>query len=108
MISNVSWSPNLGYNLISTIFLAKKGIEMFLRRIGWPSEIFFEDKLIRLADMIDNQYVIRLAAFLAFKVNILKNPIPEIWHAWLGHLSYNGMQKFASVALSIEVKGLLP
>ena len=64
--------------------------------------------MVGLADMIDNQYVIRLAASLAPKVNVVKSPTPKIWHARLGHLSYGGMQKLASVALGMELKGPLP
>ncbi len=107
-VSNVSLAPDLGNNLLNTIPLAKKGIEVFLRRICRSSEIFFEDKLVRLADMIENQYVIRSARSSVPKVNVVKNPTPEIWHPWLGHLSYGAMGILVSVASSIELKGPIP
>ena len=34
MVSNISWAPNLGHNLFGNIFLAKKGIEIFLEKTG--------------------------------------------------------------------------
>ncbi len=107
-VSNVSWAPDLGHNLLSTILLAKKGIEVFLRRTDQPSEIYFEDEVVGLADMMDSQYVIRLAKPLVPKVNVVKNPTPEIWHARLGHLSYVAMHKLASVALGMTLNGPIP
>ncbi len=38
-IKKVSFAPSLGYNLLSTIPLAKKGVEVFLRQVQVPSEI---------------------------------------------------------------------
>ncbi len=60
-VTKVSWAAQLGHNLLNTIPLANKGIEVFLRKVGQPSEIIADDKRFRLADMIWNQYVIRLA-----------------------------------------------
>ncbi len=36
-LTNVSWAPELGHNLLSTIPLARKGIEVFLRKASQPS-----------------------------------------------------------------------
>ena len=77
-VSNVSWAFDLGHNLLSTIPLAKKEIEVFLKRTGRLSEIYFEDKVVGLVDMIDNQYIIRLAKLSIPKVNVMKNPTPKI------------------------------
>ena len=107
IVSNISWAHDLSQNLLNTIFLAKKGIEVFLKRTGQLSEIYFEDEVIRQVDIIDNQYIIRLAKFFVPKVIVVKNLTPKIWHAQLGHLSYGAMQKMASVALGMELKGLL-
>ncbi len=104
-VTYVSWAPDLSHNLPSTILLAKKEIKVFLRKTGQPSEICFEDEVVGLADMINNQYVIRLAKLLISKVNVVKNLTPEIWHSQLGHLSYGAMQILASVALGMEFKG---
>lgn len=79
-VTNISWALDLGHNLLSTISLAKKKIEVFLKRTGQLSKLFFENKVVGSADIIDNQYVIRLAKLSIFEVIIVKNPIPEIWH----------------------------
>lgn len=60
--------------------------------------------MIRLADIFNNQYVIRLAKFLLFKINVMKNYILEIWHSRLEHFSYGGMQIFTFVVLGIKFK----
>lgn len=74
---------------------------MFLRRVGQIFEIYFEDEIVKLADMMDNQYVIRLAKTLVPKVNIVKNLTLKIWYAWLGHLSYSAIYELAFVALDM-------
>ncbi len=60
-VTNVSWTPELGHNLLSTIPLAKKSFKVFLRKLGRPSELYFKGKISSLADIIENQYVVRLA-----------------------------------------------
>lgn len=80
---------------------------MFLRKTEQSSEIFFEDKVVGLADIVDNQYVICLAKSLVLKIKVVKNPTLDIWYAWLGYLSYGGMQKLTFVALGIELKDSL-
>ena len=108
MVTNVRLATDLGHNLLSTILLAKKGIKLFLRKTGQPYEIFFEDEVVGLADMIDNQYVTRLAKPLISKVNVVKNLTTEIWHFRLSHLSYGAIQILASVALDMEFQGSIP
>ncbi len=53
-VSNVSWTPELGHNLLSTLLLAKKGIEVFLRKESRPSEIYFEEEIFGFIDIVDN------------------------------------------------------
>ena len=60
-LTNVSYVPKLGHNLFSIIPLAKKGFEAILRKLGRPSELYFEGEVVVLADIIENQYVVRLA-----------------------------------------------
>lgn len=57
----MNWVLQLGYNLLSIILLAKKGIEMFLRKTSQLSRIIADDKVFGLAHKIENQYIIRLA-----------------------------------------------
>lgn len=35
--------------------------------------MFFEDKMVKLANIFENQYVIYLTKFLISKVNVIKN-----------------------------------
>lgn len=79
-----------------------------MSKTGQLSEIFFEDEVFRMADMVDSQYSICLAKSFVLKINVVKNLTLEIWHAWLGYLNYGDMQKLSFVALSIELKGFLP
>ena len=45
-VTNVSWAPELGHNLLSTIPLAKKSFEVFLRKLGRSSELYFEGEVV--------------------------------------------------------------
>ncbi len=44
-VTNVSWTPELGHNLLNTIPLARKGIEVFLRKAGQPSKIVVDEEV---------------------------------------------------------------
>lgn len=89
------------------IFMTKKKIEVFLRKASPLSESYFKNEAVELADIIENQYIICLTRIFVLKVNIVKTSIPEIWHTWLGHLSYLAIQKLASNILNIIVNGLI-
>ena len=84
-VTNVSWAPKLGHNLLSTIPFAKKGVEVFLRKAGQPSEI------------------IKPAT-----VNRATAPTMETWHARMGHLGYRSLLELPKLASGIEVKGPAP
>lgn len=71
------------------------------------SEIFFKDKVIGLADIIDNQFIIHLAKPSILKFDVMKNPISKIWHVWLGYLSYKTIEKLVPIALGIEFNSLI-
>ena len=60
-ITNMSWRSELDYNLLSTILLARKSVEVSLKKAGQPSKIVIDKKVLGLANIIKNQYVIRLA-----------------------------------------------
>ncbi len=62
-IKNVSWAPSLGHNLLSTIPLARKGVEVFLRQPHIPSEISHQGIPFGVADIIDNQYIVRTTGY---------------------------------------------
>ena len=58
-IKKVSWAPSLGHNLLSTIPLSKKRVEVFLRQHHISTEISHHGSFFGVADIIDNQYVVR-------------------------------------------------
>ena len=113
-IKKVSWAPSLGHNLLSTIPLAKKGVEVFLRQIQVPSEIRHHGELFGVADIIDNQYVVRTTGYfpnstLDQEVINAVTPISiQTWHRRMGHLGYQKILRFPKVADGIEVKGPIP
>ncbi len=55
----VLYSSQLQYNLISTTTLAKKGVETFLRLSHQQSELILGNDVIAVAEMINDQYVLR-------------------------------------------------
>ena len=61
-VTNMSWVPELGHNLLSIVPLAKKGIEVFLRKKGCPSEIYFGEEIFGFIDIVDSQYIVRQAS----------------------------------------------
>ncbi len=48
-VTNVSLVPGLCHNLLSIIPLARKGIEVFLRKAGQPSEIVVDEEVFGVA-----------------------------------------------------------
>lgn len=54
----MSQTVQLDSNLFSIIHLAKKDIEVFLKKTGQPSKIIADNKIFKLADIIKNQYII--------------------------------------------------
>ena len=108
-VTNVSWVLELDHNLLSTIPLARKGIEVCLRKAGQPSEIVVDEEVFGLADIIENQYVIRLAETpKPATVNRVTAPTIETWHARMGHLGYRSLLELPKLAHGIEIKGSAP
>ncbi len=99
----MSLAPELGHNPFSTIPLAKKGFEEFLRKLGRrPSELYFQGEVVGLADIIENQYIVRLAEEPeSATINIAVSSSIKTWNARLPHLSYKAIVQLASMALSI-------
>ena len=57
-IKKVNWALSLGHNLLSTIPLARKKVEIFLQQHLILSEISHHRSLFGVADIIDNQYIV--------------------------------------------------
>ncbi len=108
-VTNVNGAPKLGHNLLSTIFLAKKGFEVFLRKLGLLSELYFKSGEVGLAHIVENQYVVRLAEDPeSATVNMAVSSSIKTWYARLVHLSYKAIVQLASMALGIQLKGSFP
>ncbi len=108
-VTNVSWALELGHNLLSIIPLARKSNEVFLRKAGQPSEIVVDEKVFGLADIIENQYVIRLAETpKPATVNRVTAPTIETWHAPMRHLGYKSLLELLNLAHGIEIRRPAP
>ena len=64
IVINMNWVLKLGHNLLNTISLAKKGVEVFLKKAGQLSKIVIDEEVFNLADIIENQYFIQLVDIL--------------------------------------------
>lgn len=53
-ITNIKWKSKLGQNLLRIIFLAKKSVQMFLRKAGQPLEIVVDKEILSWANIIEN------------------------------------------------------
>ena len=53
-VTNMSWVPKLDHNLLNTILLARKCVEVCLRKTDQPLEIVVDEKVFGLADIIKN------------------------------------------------------
>lgn len=113
-IKKVSWAPSLGHNLLSTIPLTRKGVEVFLRQLHIPSEIRHHGSLFGVADIIDNQYVVRTTGYFqnsTFDQGTINTVTPisiQTWHCRMGHLGYQNILRLPKVADGIDVKGPIP
>lgn len=63
-VTNMSRALELSHNLLNTMLLARKVVEIFLRKAGQPSKIIIDEEIFDLADIIENQYVIWLTETL--------------------------------------------
>lgn len=106
-VINVSWIPELSHNLLNTILLARKDIEMFFRKTDQPSEIIVNKEIFDLANIIKNQYVIRLKKISKpVIVNRVTTPIIKTWHTWMGYLGYRSLLKLSQLVNGIKIKRL--
>ncbi len=62
-VKKVSWAPSLEHNPLSTILLVRKGAEVFLRQPHIPSEISHQGIIFGVADIIDNEYIVRTTGY---------------------------------------------
>ncbi len=113
-IKKVSWAPSLGQNLLTTILLARKGVEVFLRQPHIPSKIRHHGSLFGMADIIDNQYFVRTTSYFqnsTFDQRVIKRVSPisiQTWHRLMDHLGYQNILWLFKVADGIDMKEPIP
>lgn len=59
-VTNMSQTAELSHNLLSIIFLARKDVKIYLKKASQLLEIVIDKKIFDLANIIENQYIIRL------------------------------------------------
>ncbi len=74
ILTRVLYSSQLQYNLISTTKLVRKEVETFLRLSHQLSQLILGDDVITVAEMINDQYVLRENSTRAL---VNKEPIIE-------------------------------
>ena len=113
---DVWYAPDLGFNLVSTIQLGKKGVEMWLQTSDRPSQILYDGTVLGYADPIDGQYVIRLQDSPSTVVNsalqvsqvqqsFVKPRQIELWHACMAHLSYQSLASLKTLSTGMAFEG---
>ena len=104
-VTNLSRASKLRHNVFSTIPLAKKSFEVFLRKLVCPSKLYFKGKVVGLANIIESQYVVRLAKDPeSATIYIEVSSSIKTWFARLAHLIYKAIIQIASMALGIQLK----
>lgn len=96
----MSWAPDLSHNLLSTIFLALKKVKILLRKASVLIQICHNNKIHKLADIINQQYVLRIKPPKAIThfantisiINAVKSTF-KLWHQRMGHLGYQNILK---------------
>jgi hypothetical protein len=115
-LTGVLYSSQLQYNLVSTIRLAKKGVETLLSLPTKTSKLLMGDDVIAVADIINNQYVLR--------ENFTNSPSENstgpralaklaglgihTWHARMGHLGFDNLIKLQNQAEGMNLIGQKP
>jgi hypothetical protein len=86
------YSPQLQYNLVSTIKLGKKGVETLLSLSIKTSKLLMKNDVIAVADIINSQYVLRKNSELRVLAKLAGLGI-HTWHARMRHLRYDNLIK---------------
>ncbi len=79
-----------------------------------PSEISKHRELFGLADIVDDQYVVRTTCFSpnniseASIINSMTSISIQTWHRRIGHLGYQNLLRLPKIADGIEIKDPIP
>ena len=117
-IHNAIQCPDLGYNLIGTLPLARSNIKVQLKPISQPSKLLSDNKCFGYANIINNQYALRgrciernairacTVEALAVQPSTIINP--ELLHRRIGHLNQNSVIQVPKHSTGIEIQGKKP
>ena len=59
-LNNCVYTLDLNYNLISTSQLIKKSVNTILQTINKASELVYKAEVLNYADLVNNQYILRV------------------------------------------------
>ena len=116
-IHNAIWCPDLDYNLIGTLPLARNNIEVQLKPIGHPSKLLADSECFGYADIMNDQYIVRgrciekdtiHALYLKASIDINIIITPEQLYRRIGYLNYNSVMQISKHATGIEIEGKKP
>ncbi len=108
-IKKVSWASSLGQNLLTTIFLLKKSVKVFLRQFHMSLKISKHGELFGMADIVDDQYFVCTTSFSPNKVSetsIINSMITisiQIWHWRMSPFGYQNLLRLPKIADGIEM-----
>lgn len=114
---DVWYAPDLGFNLVSTIQLGRKGVEVWLRTANNPSQVLHNGAILGYLDPTESQYVFRLQNPSAqivnsAQTNVLKQETKpgsiELWHARMGHLSYASLSTLKGLSTGMNFQDKTP
>ncbi len=115
--ANVLYSSDLGFNLISTIQLGKKRVQIWLQTTDQPSQILHDVEILGYTDPIDGQYVLRVkkTSELPIIANS-SNPYSKkstkpndikLWHLRMGPLGYRSLTILKNLSSGMESHGTM-
>ena len=113
-INKVSLAQLLEHNLLSTIPLSKKWVEAFLYQFQMSLEISKPGLVFGVADIVDDQYIIRTIDFSPNNISepsIVNSMILisiQTGHRRMSHLGYQNFLRLSKIADGIEVNVPIP
>lgn len=113
-LSNVWYAPDLDFNLISIIYLGKKGVEMWIQTTNQLSQILYNRAILGYTDPIDKQYVFWLKKTIKFSAianSIDTQPKKKIkpgdiklWHLHIGYLGHRSLTILKNLSSGTDSK----
>ena len=71
------WAPLLGHNLLNTILLTRKRVEVFLQQPYILLKISHLGSLFGVANIIDNQYIVYIISYFLI-ASLIKRSLKQL------------------------------